>query len=369
MTDDQNEEHTPMTIALSHGGTTVYSSPAQSMEVLVGTTEGVATIARDGAGWQVAHRGLPDCHISAMIEEPTSGLLLAAAFHGGIHASADGGRTWERRTSGLREDNVYSLAACQRAGRPVLYAGTEPAHLFRSDDLGGTWTELPALRSVPSVESWTFPAPPHIGHVKHLVFDPQDNRTMYASIEVGGLLKSRDGGDTWSELPIPYEDVHRLVIQPRTPEVLYVAAGNGLYVSPDGGATWDRWTDRTHEMGGYPDFWLYRPTDPDLMFISAAQSPPGTWRQSHFAGARISRSHDGGRTWQLLHEGLPDRLQASIEAMCLEESEAGCALFAATTAGEVWHSPDAGDHWSLIVTGLPPVSKGGHNRPLMVATA
>ena len=50
---DDVKEHTPMTIALSHGGTTVYSSPAQSTEVLVGTTEGVATIARDGAGWRL----------------------------------------------------------------------------------------------------------------------------------------------------------------------------------------------------------------------------------------------------------------------------------------------------------------------------
>ena len=358
-----------MAIALSHGGTTIYAAPAPASEVLVGTTEGVVTIARTGAGWEVAHRALADRHISAIVEEPTSGLLFAGAFHGGIHASADGGRTWERRTHGLRESNVYSVAACQRDGRPVLYAGTEPAHLFRSDDLGESWAELPSLRSVPSVPQWTFPAPPHVAHVKHIVFDPRDSRTMYASVEVGGLLKSFDGGASWQELPVPYEDVHRLVIVPQTPDVLYVAAGNGLYVSPDGGATWERRTDREHELGGYPDFWLYRPSDPSLMFVSAAHQSPGSWRQSHFAGARISRSRDGGHTWEVLGGGLPDRLQASVEAMCLQESAAGCALFAATTAGEVWHSADAGDHWARIVTGLAPVSKGGHYRPLMAASA
>jgi photosystem II stability/assembly factor-like uncharacterized protein len=122
-------------------------------------------------------------------------------------------------------------------------------------------------------------------------------------------------------------------------------------------------------MGGYPDFWVYCPSDPDLMFVSSAHTPPGTWRQSHFAGARIARSRDGGHSWELLRDGLPDRLQASVEAMCLEDTPAGCALFAATTAGEVWHSPDAGDHWSVIVSGLAPVSKAGHYRALTVATA
>ena len=65
---DDDEEGTLMTIALSHGGTTVYASPAPSTELLVGTTEGVVTIARDGAGWQATHHSLTDCHISAMIE-------------------------------------------------------------------------------------------------------------------------------------------------------------------------------------------------------------------------------------------------------------------------------------------------------------
>lgn len=359
----------PMTVALSHGGTTIYSAAAPAAEVLVGTTDGVALVAREGERWIVAQRDLAGCHISAIVEEPASGRLFAGVFHGGIRGSADGGRSWERCDATLPEHNVYSLAACARDGQPVLYAGTEPAHLFRSDDLGAHWRELPALRAVPSAPNWTFPAPPHIGHVKHLVFDPRDNRAMYASVEVGGLLKSDDGGETWRDLLMPYEDVHRLVIEPRTPAVLYVAAGNGLYVSPDGGASWERWTDRTHEMGGYPDFWLYRPSEPDLMFISAAQTPPGEWRQSHFAGARISRSFDGGHTWHLLRGGLPDRLQASIEAMCLVDSPAACALFAATTAGEIWHSADAGDHWSRIVEGLAPISKGGHYRPLLVATA
>ncbi|HET9548947.1 MAG TPA: glycosyl hydrolase, partial [Candidatus Binatia bacterium] len=93
-----------MAIGLSHGGTTIYSSPSLSKEVLVGTREGVAIIARDGSAWRVAHRAITDKHISAIIKEPESGLTFAGAFHGGIHVSADDGRTWEPRGNGLAQN-------------------------------------------------------------------------------------------------------------------------------------------------------------------------------------------------------------------------------------------------------------------------
>jgi photosystem II stability/assembly factor-like uncharacterized protein len=358
-----------MAIALSHGGSTIHSSPTPSKEVLVGTREGVVTIARatSGSDWRITHRALTDKHISAIIKEPTSGLTFAGAFHGSVDASADNGETWEPRGNGLSQTNVYSLAAQRMNGRVRLFAGTEPAHLFFSDDLGLHWTELPALRSVPSVPKWSFPAPPHIGHVKHINFDPENPATIYASIEVGGLLRSTDGGEQWEEFPGLYEDVHRLMIHPTDGKLLYAVTGRGLYVGPDAGARWDQWTSREDEIGGYPDGFVFRPSDPKTMFMTAAQDAPGTWRTTHFAGARISRSRDGGRTWEILRNGLPDRLQASIEAFCLEEAGGSCAVFAATTSGDVFCSEDLGESWQKIISGLPPISKGGHYRNLVAA--
>jgi photosystem II stability/assembly factor-like uncharacterized protein len=294
-------------------------------------------------------------------------LTFAGAFHGSIHASADGGRTWEARANGLSEANVYSLAAARINGHTRLFAGTEPAHLFISDDLGRHWSEVPSLRSVPSVPKWSFPAPPHIGHVKHINFEPQNPTTMYASVEVGGLLKSTDAGDHWQEFPSLYEDVHRTMIHPSNPKFLYAVTGRGLYVSPEGGATWDQWTRREDEIGGYPDGFVFRPSDPKTIFMTAAHDAPGTWRTTHFAGARISRSRDGGKSWEILRNGLPDRLQASIEAFCLEEAGKSSAIFAATTAGEVLSSEDDGESWKQIISGLAPISKGGHYRALVAA--
>jgi len=356
-----------MAIGLSHGGTTIYSSPSRSNEVLVGTREGIAIIARERSAWQVAHRALTDRHISAIIMEPESGLTIAGAFHGSVHVSADGGRTWEPRGNGLTQTNVYSLASARVDGHARLYAGTEPAHLFVSDDLGLHWTEVPSLRSVPSVPKWSFPAPPHIGHVKQINFDPGNPTTIYASIEVGGLLKSTDAGQSWQEFPELYEDVHRLMIHPSNSRCLYAVTGRGLYVSPDGGTTWKQWTGREDEIGGYPDGFVFCPSDPQLIFMTAAHDAPGTWRTTHFAGARISRSRDGGRSWEILHNGLPDRLQASIEAFCLEESGNSSSIFAATTSGEVFCSEDLGKHWEKIISGLAPISKAGHYRNLIAA--
>jgi photosystem II stability/assembly factor-like uncharacterized protein len=358
-----------MAIGLSHGGSTVYSSPSPSREVLVGTREGVVTIERETSGseWRLKHRALTDKHISAIIKEPESGLVFAGAFRGSVHASADDGKTWEPRSNGLTQTDVYSLAARRVNGHVRLFAGTEPAHLFTSDDLGLHWREVPSLRSVPSVPKWSFPAPPHIGHVKHINFDPDIPTTIYASVEVGGLLKSTDAGEHWQEFPSLYEDVHRLMIHPNNSRFLYAVTGRGLYVSPDAGASWEQWTKREDEIGGYPDGFVFRPSDPQLIFMTAAQDAPGTWRTSHFAGARISRSRDGGRNWEILRNGLPDRLQASIEAFCLEEAGASCSIFAATTSGEVFCSEDLGEHWTKIISGLPPISKAGHYRNLVAA--
>src|SRR5687768_10405220 len=102
-----------MAIELSHGGTTIYASHLPSNEILVGTREGAITIARDGfeSEWKIARRTIPDKHISALIAEPESGLVFAGAFHGGVHVSADGGKSWEQRSNGMTQNNVYSLAA------------------------------------------------------------------------------------------------------------------------------------------------------------------------------------------------------------------------------------------------------------------
>ena len=369
-----------MAIGLSHGGSNIYSSPSRSEELLVGTKEGIAILKRgSGAQWDVVHRALPDQFISSIIIEPESGTIFAGAFFGSVHASTDSGRTWERRDNGLTVHDVYSLASVKLNGKVRVYSGTEPAHLFYSEDLGHHWTELPSLRSVPSTPRWTWPAPPHIAHTKFITFDPYDPTTVYACIEQGTLLRTTDSGQTWEELntmgsfadknrPVEhFYDVHKAVIDPRNPKKIYVSGGAGLYVTANGGANWERWTSPDWAPDVYPDGLVLNPQEPDIMFLSAAEHNPGRWRDTGtpgFAGTRVFRSTNSGRTWEVLRNGLPERMKHEAGALCLESYGESFSVFFATTGGDVYCSDDGGDHWSLISSGLAPVSKKGHERIL-----
>ena len=348
-----------MALTLSHGGDTIFTSSSPSDEVWIGTMEGVVLITRNGtgAGWEVSRRGLTDKHIHAVIVEPVSGTIFAGSIRDSIYASDDEGHTWERRDNGLTEPEIFSLASARINGGTRIFAGTQPAHLFYSDDLGHHWAELPGLRSV-DMSQWTFPAPPYVAHTKHINIHPNDPNTMFISIEVGGLVKSTDGGKTFHVISGMDDDVHRSVINPLNPDRIYVTGGDGTYVTSDGGTTWEHWMPTDHEVGAYPDQLVLHPRKPELVFLAAAQHGPELWPETRFAGSRISKSTDGGRSWKALQSGLPDRLQSAFQAMMLEDWGESFSIFGATAAGEVWASEDGGERWSKIITGMPLVSKG-----------
>lgn len=361
-----------MAISLSHGsGETIYASEQPSTTVLVGTVDGVARIERNGAGWSLTQRSLRDHHIHALLFEAESGTWFAGVQHGGIFASTDGGTTWERRDAGLTEDNVYSLSKAALApstgsgqAKVRLFAGTEPAKLFVSDDLGRSWSEKPHFRSDVDTSGWTFPGEPHVAHLKHINFAPGDPHTIFGSVEVGGLFRSTDDGESWAEITGVYADVHRCVIDAKHPERMFVTGGMGLWVTTDGGDTWSNPYSKGSEPGGYPDQLVFAPSDPRFMIITAGQESPNSWRKEHTAHTRISRSRDGGGTWEVLSGGLEDKFQHAVEAMCLEETGGTVRIFAATTGGDVLLSEDGGDTWTTIVSDLAPISKGGHYKAL-----
>lgn len=369
-----------MAIGLSHGGTNVYSAQDDSGQLWVGTQDGLVRFERASDGtWREAQRALRGQHISSIIFERTTGTMFAGAFFGSIHASADGGKTWERRDNGMSIHDVYSLASAVVDGKVRVYAGTQPAHLFISEDLGHHWSEIPSLRAVPSAAQWSFPAPPHIAHTKFITFDPHNPRTIYACIEQGAFLKSTDEGQRWSELntvglykdknrPVEhFYDVHRCLIDPRDPRKIYVTGGAGLYVTDSGGGSWERWTASDWAADVYPDGFVWNPKNPDLMFVAAAEHNPQTWRKAGPAAraeGKIYRSKDCGKSWQRLAGGLPASLKHEFGALCLAESNGTCSIFGGTTGGEIFCSEDNGDSWKLLAADLAPISKKGHERLL-----
>jgi photosystem II stability/assembly factor-like uncharacterized protein len=348
-----------MTMLVSPGGANIFSAPALSGDMLIATVDGVAKLSQDGDRWTIAERWLSGHHVSAIALDP-AGNMFVGTYWDGIFASLDGGATWEPRVNGLEETEVWSLIAVARGDGVRLFAGTQPANLYVSDDAGASWTKRRSLRSAPSVESWSFPAPPHQAHVKHIIVDPNDPETVYACVEVGMLLRSADSGETWEEVRGTYEDVHRVLLHPDRPERLIVPTGNGVYLSEDRGATFERLTNAESEIGGYPDPTVLHPASPDLLLVAAAHRNPGTWRESHDAGSRIARSRDGGRSWEVLTNGLPDRFRANVAAMSLEAAGESSQVVAATTDGDVYRSTDEGEHWEEIIHGMSPVSKEKH---------
>ncbi len=357
-----------MSVCLAPNGCDLYTVEAPPKKLLVGTTDGISVLERQNPGeaWKRSGHLLKGVHISSFLLEPKRGGLFAGVHGNGLYVSMDDGQNWELKTRGLTIQHVYTLASLERNGDIVLYAGTEPADLFQSLDYGETWEELPALRSVPGAETWKFPAPPHLGHVKHINSDPRDSRVLYVSIEQGGLLKSMDAGRSWRdisgfykpEVDQVFKDVHRLVIRPSNPDQIYFTGGQGLYTSPDGGQTWEHLTLRSWRIG-YPDALLTSPFDDKVMFMAGAAKAPQHWKETHMADPTVARSRDAGRSWEIL-ERFPKSLRGNIEAMCMAAWSNSFGLFAGTTDGEVFFSEDEGENWSRIATGLAPVSKVGH---------
>ncbi|NIO10043.1 MAG: glycosyl hydrolase [Deltaproteobacteria bacterium] len=348
-----------------------------SDRLFVGTAHGVASFTRDNGSWGSQQTFLPDEHISALIYEPTSQTLFAGTYGKTIHASKDLGQNWERRDQGIGDREIYSLAFQQVGGRPRLYAGTEPAHLFYSDDLGKNWSELPGLRQVPGVEKWTFPGPPHMAHVKDITFDPTNPDTIFAAVEVGGVLKTTDGGKTWSTSPGLNPDAHRVLIPLADPKKVYLVMPTtncdetvtaGVCVSQNVGESWKSLTPRNFRIG-YVDPILVHPNDSSLLFTAGAKTGPRSWRTLHTADSRVARSRDGGQTWEVLTEGLPEHIRGNIEAMAMDVWNGGFALFAGTTDGEVFCGTDEGQRWQKLIQGIGPVSKSHHYQNLKASAA
>jgi hypothetical protein len=161
--------------------------------------------------------------------------LYAGLRKHGVRRTNDGGRSWDE--SALPEPGVFSLAVSAADG--AVYAGTEPSRLFRSDDRGESWRELEALLELPSRPSWSFPPRPWTSHVRWIAPSPHDAELILVGIELGGLMRSTDGGSTWQDhRPGAQRDVHSLAWHPGVGGRAYEAGGGGAAFSEDAGETW-----------------------------------------------------------------------------------------------------------------------------------
>lgn len=367
-----------MIVCVSPNGMSSSASDRPADRLAVATVNGVHCFERGSFGWEAVGSALEEHHVGSLVYLADADLLLAGAHSGGFFASCDGGRTWDDESVGLPgARHVFSLAAQRTTEGTVLWAGLEPAALYRSDDLGATWHELPGIGRLPGSETWTFPAPPHAAHVKHVAPHPGDPAMLYVCIEQGALVVTNDGGRSWRELtgwePAGerwHHDAHRTVLVPSDPSSLYLVSGEGLFRSTDGGAHWSHLTTRFDRLG-YPDALFLDPHDERVLYLAGGRTSPDLWAGGASGSAQpgVLRSPDGGATWSELHDGFPELLRGNIEAFAMHVAPQATALYAATTAGEVYAREDVAQAWALAAAGLPPVSKVGHYRKFIAPAA
>jgi hypothetical protein len=274
--------------------------------------------------------------------DPDDPKTVYAGTGAGVLKSTDGGESWDRARL---DGDVFSIAVSAADG--AVYAGTEPSALFRSDDDGGTWEELAALREIPSAPTWSFPPRPWTSHVRWIAPSPHEAERLIVGIELGGLMLSEDRGRTWLDhRPEAQLDVHALAWHPRAEGRAYEAGGGGAAWSRDGGRSWepaDAGRDRHYTFALGVD-----PEDPDRWYVSANPGP----MQAHRAGNAEALLYvwEGEGPWRALGGGLPEPLDSMPYAL----ATSGSWLYLGLRDGRVFASDDRGESWrGLQLSGDP----------------
>jgi photosystem II stability/assembly factor-like uncharacterized protein len=261
--------------------------------------------------------------------------VLAGCRGGGVFETEDGGARWH--DADLPATDVFSVAYSAADG--AAYAGCEPSALWVRRN--GGWEELSALRDLPSAPTWSFPPRPWTSHVRWIAPSPHDANLLLVGIELGGLMRSEDGGASWQDhRPGAQRDVHSLAWHPTETGRAYEAAGGGSAWSRDNGESWeaaDEGRDRHYTWALTVD-----PADPDCWFVSAAPGPFEA-HGSRPAQAALYRWRGGG-PWEELDLGLPRPLDTMPYALAATMD----GLVAALRDGRLFVSQDQGDSWRQL---------------------
>lgn len=266
-----------------------------------------------------------------------------AVAEGYIGAVVKDGRVWEKRSGAWEATPIAKGISVQSLliMDSFVYAGTEPARIFRKRFNEKEWEAVAALDILPLAARFHTPGG---GPACVRTMAAKSAKQFYLDIHVGGIMRTRDSGKTWEAVNEGLEeDVHQVATHRLRPDRIYAATADGFYLSEDEGRTWER---RNHGLDNlYARSIAVHPQNPDIVLLSASPSPPPRWRQGgpQFA---LFRSEDAGGMWRKVTAGLPQPSPSVIDTNGIGFSQerhnmAVCAL----RSGELFVSQNGGVAW------------------------
>ncbi|MBO88395.1 MAG: hypothetical protein CMP14_02645 [Rickettsiales bacterium] len=305
--------------------------------------------------WEnITNSGLPDkCEIRAVVVDPRNTNRVFVGTQVGPYVSEDGGDNWTALT--LPSDNAVTWSILLHPDDPdIVYAGTQDQGIFRTSNSGKSWDEL----EVPEPNGLCrmgFPS-----RTVRMCLDPSNPDEVYAGVEVGGLVRSLDAGETWEDIgggllelakkehlksqigsntkTEGMMDTHATTISASRPGTLIHATRMGLFRSDDKGETWNEMGIGKHSPLTYARDVQVSVHDPDTLYAAlsvAAVSDTGS----------LYRSKDFGESWSRFD------VDVSVESTMMhigQSAKSPDCVFAGARRGQVFGTEDGGNSWTQM---------------------
>ncbi|WP_411058162.1 WD40/YVTN/BNR-like repeat-containing protein [Streptomyces sp. E11-3] len=344
----------------------------------VGTRKGLFIGRRRGGTWELEgpHFNAQAVYSIAIDTRNSAPRLLVGgdSAHWGpsVFHSDDLGATWIEPTkaavkfpqdTGASLERVWQLHP-SAAEPDVVYAGTEPAALYRSDDRGESFELVRPLWEHPTRSRWE---PGGGGEALHTILtDARDPAAVTVAVSTAGVFRTLDGGASWTPsnsgvsavfLPDPNPEfgqcVHKVARDAVDPDRLYLQNHWGVFRSDDAG---ENWTDIGQGLPSDFGFAVAaHPHRADTAYVfpinaDADRVPAGR-------RCRVYRTADAGKSWEPLSAGLPDGDHyGTVLRDALRTDDADPAgIYFGNRNGELYASADDGDSWQQLASHLPDV--------------
>ncbi len=276
--------------------------------------------------------------------DPLNQNVIYAGTNGsGVFRSVDRGQTWSAH--GLEGQIVKSLAVSPHDPN-VIYAGMKPATVTLSRDGGHTWSEMMSFRKIRGRRFWFSPAEPpdKRPYVQAITISPTNPNVVLAGIEFGAVVRSEDGGQTWSNhIKGTLRDCHDLKFHATNGDWVYEAGGGGAALGRKNGLSWRKANAGLGLTKRYGAACAADPERPEVWYITVAFSPGKAYGEK--AEVYFYRS-SAGAGWQPI--GWQKHPLPQLPIALVTDPAAPGHLYAGLTYGDVWHSADYGEQWQKL---------------------